>query len=208
MKVTLIAILVACITTIVLGVVLKDESIVRYGTFTVLSITLAVLVIYTKATQHMAQLAKKRLDLESLIRAYYTIRDPAPRDKDARGRTGFNIINHTEFILDATVTCTPTIYGDAVEMRHADFTGARIWTVFPMTTAMGWFEIVPILDQKGKSLATMPQERTNANFTQQLRMRVAARFRTETGETRELPEMEYFFDFAEWRWVPLFTRPV
>jgi hypothetical protein len=72
--------------------------------------------------------------------------------------------------------------------------------------SQGWFEIDTLVQQKGKTVGRLIAERTVANQYEQLTMDLEIEFRDDLGESRELPTRRHFFDFAEWRWVPFFTK--
>jgi len=173
------------------------------GTFVVLTLTLVALSLYARDTSSMAKVAREQWKRSSVLNATYDMK--ALGKARGPGRTMFRIHNPSTLVVRAKVRCNFRVYGKLVEY-HGDFNGRNTWYVFPQQTSQGWFEIAPLLAKKGKTRQQMVVETTEGNRYEQLTMDLEIEFRDELGDERKLPSRKHFFDFKEWRWVPLLTK--
>jgi len=201
---TFVIIIVLCAGYIVkLSSVQPDMNILEIGIFVVLTLTLIALIFYAYDTNLLASIGKSRWERESVLNATYEM--VGINDKGGAGRTLFRITNPSTLIIRAKVWCDFKIYGSTVEADDA-FNGNDTWLVFPQQTSQLFFEIVTLLNKKGKTPQEMIQEYTSANRTTQLTLDLTIEFRDELRHKRRLPTRKHFFAFNEWRWVPFLIK--
>lgn len=179
-----------------------QDRLLGTATFVVLALTLCALIIYAYDTNTIARVTRDRWKREGVLATAYSLLAVEP--KGGPGRTLFRIHNRSTLVVRAKVKCGFRVYGEAVD-GTAEFSGTTTWYVFPQEDVQGWFELQDLLQKKGKSVAQLVAERTPGNRCDQLKMSLQVEFRDELGERRILPSRDHFFEFAEWRWVPVLT---
>ncbi|MFC2088562.1 hypothetical protein ACFLSX_03095 [Calditrichota bacterium] len=173
-------------------------NILERGTFIILSLTLITLIFYTYYTNVLATVSQYRWSRESVLNSTY--------EMDVRGnRTLFRMTNPSTLIIKAKVWCAIKVYGSPVNIIDG-FNGKRTWVLFPHQTSQGWFDIDPLLAQKGKTPKQMVDEHKPDNRMTQFTMDLTIEFRDEEDVRRRLPTREHFFDFGEHRWIPVLTE--
>jgi hypothetical protein len=180
-----------------------QRDLLDIGTFIVLALTLITLVKYAYDTNSIARVTRYRWKRESVLNATYEMEVIGAQG--GPGRTLFRIHNPSKLVVRAKVRCNFRLYGDRVDDNPA-FDGSETWYVFPQQTSQGWFEIDPLLQKKGKTVAQMIAEMTAGNRATQLTMDLQIEFRDELGQSRILPSRSHHFDFADWRWVPVLAQ--
>jgi len=180
----------------------RTPDILNIGTFLVLTLTLVSLVFYAYDTNSIARITRAQWKRKSVLNTMYEMATVDQRGQ--AGRTVFQIHNPSTLVVRAKVDCNFRLYGDRVDY-HADFDGTATWYVYPQQVSQGWFEIAPLLEKKGKTVSQLIAEWTAENWTSQLTMDLMLQYRDELEEHRELPSRKCFFDFDEWRWVPVLT---
>jgi hypothetical protein len=173
------------------------------GNFLILALTLIVLVWYAYDTNSIARVARERWMREGVLSATYSMELIGNRGE--AGRTLFRIHNPSTLIVRATVACNFRIYGDLIKAGPA-YDGEDVWLVFPQQMSQGWFEIESLLQKKGKGVAAMIAECTQANRKDQLTMFLELEFWDELGTRRKLPARSHYFDFDRWAWIPYITE--
>jgi len=170
------------------------------GSFVVLTLTLVVLVWYAYDTNSIARVTRERWERDGVLGATYAMELKGDHGK-APGRTMFAIANPSRLLVTARVNGNFRVYGDRVKSKDL-YDGERKWLVFPQQVSTGWFEIESLVQMKGKSVAAMIAERTDANHQSQLTMSLELEFWDELGGHRKLPARPVFFDFVRWAWIP------
>jgi hypothetical protein len=173
------------------------------GNFLILALTLIVLVWYAYDTNSIARVARERWMREGVLSATYSMELIGNRGE--AGRTLFRIHNPSTLIVRATVACNFRIYGDLIKAGPA-YDGEDVWLVFPQQMSQGRFEIESLLQKKGKGVAAMIAECTQANRKDQLTMFLELEFWDELGTRRKLPARSHYFDFDRWAWIPYITE--
>ncbi|MBW8039595.1 MAG: hypothetical protein FVQ85_06305 [Planctomycetes bacterium] len=179
-----------------------EKDILEIGTFVVLTLTLIALIFYAYYTNQLASIAQARWERENVLNATYEM--AGTDDIGRAGRTLFRITNRSPFIIRAKIWCEFKIYDSPVEVKD-EFNGTNIWLVFPQQMSQGWFEIAPLLAQKGKTVQQMKEEYASDNRTTQLTMDLTIEFRDEIGNRKRLPTRRHYFAFNDWRWIPVLT---
>jgi hypothetical protein len=152
----------------------SNRDILGIGTFVVLSLTLIALIFYAYDTNLLASIGQSKWERESVLNATYEIVEV--NDSGGAGRILFRITNPSTLIIRAKVLCDFKIYDSPVKADD-DFNGKNTWLLFPQQTSQGWFEIVPLLEQKGKTAQQMIDEYTSGNRPAQLTMDLTIEFR-------------------------------
>lgn len=116
----------------------------------------------------------------------------------------FRIKNPSTLLVQAKVNCNFEIYREPVDYDDA-YNGIDFWSIFPLQTSQGHFEVSQLLSKKGKTIEEMIRERTEANHDEQLTMNLELKFRDELKNSRKLPKRKHFFDFERWYWIPKIT---
>lgn len=180
-----------------------DRDILEIGTFIVLSLTLVALVFYANDTNLLASVGQSKWERENILSATYQM--TGIDDRGGVGRILFRINNPSTLIIKAKVWCDFKIYGSPVKSDN-NFNGKNTWILFPQQMSQGWFEISSLLEQQGKSVQQMIDEYTPGNMSTQLTLDLTIEFRDELGNERRLPTRKHFFEFNEWRWIPVLTE--
>ena len=167
---------------------------VANATLLILSLTLIALIFYAYETHVIASLTNARWERDNILNTTYSM-------TMANNRVLFVITNSSNLLVRAKVRCNLMVYGDIVESNEA-FDGKTTWYIFPQQLNRRWFEIIPLLSQKGKSLESIMSETTEENRKKQLTMDLEIEFRDELANTRKLPKRRHFFDFKEGHWIP------
>lgn len=188
----------------VAGATWGRRDLLEGGTFVVLLLTLIALIIYAFDTNTMARVTRERWKREGVLETIYEM--GISDAKGAAGRTVFRIQNPSRLMVRARVACNFQVYGSPVKCSPP-YDGDEIWFVFPQQLSQGWFEIDPLLRKKGKAVAAMIAEQTPGNTAEQLTMDLEIEFRDELSERRKLPSRRHYFDFGQWTWVPVLTKP-
>ncbi len=197
------ALCVLAVMAIVIYRTWPPKDTLALGSFVILSLTLIVLVWYAYDTNSIANVTRQRWMRDGVLSAIYSM-ELIGKKGDA-GRTLFRIHNPSTLILRARVRCNFRVYGEPVECGPA-YDGEDVWLVFPQQMSQGWFEIGPLLQMKGKSVAAMMTEATSANQANQLTMLLELEFWDELGSRRRLPSRPHYFDFDRWAWIPHITE--
>lgn len=179
-----------------------EKDILEIGTFVVLTSTLFALIFYVNDTNQLASIAQSRWERENVLNAAYEME--GIDDTGGAGRTLFRITNRSPYIIRAKIWCEFKIYDSPVEVKD-EFNGTSIWLIFPQQVSQGWFEIAPLLAQKGKTVQQMKEEYASDNRTTQLTMDLTIEFRDEIGNRKRLPTRRHYFAFNDWRWIPVLT---
>jgi len=175
------------------------------GTFIMLILTLVALVTYAYDTHTIASVSRADAEQRTPVRLATYLMGTADREHPGlRERTMFEVHNPTTMLVRAKIWCNFRVYGEPVEY-HKDFNGDNVWVVFPQQVSRGYFELSPLLAKKGKTCQQMTDERTQANWLDQLTMDLEIEYQDELGHSRRLPRRRSYFDFGEWRWVPFLT---
>lgn len=178
-----------------------NPDILQIGNFVILTLTLIALAIYAFDTNRLAQLTQERWKRESILLATYSM--AVTDQKGGKGRTGFVILNPSNLMLKAKVWCDFKVYGVPV---HADGAyNGELWAIDPGQRVGGWFEVEPLLKQRGKTVNEMIKEYSEENRGKQLTLDLKIEFRNELEDRRLLPTRKYYFVFNEWKWIPVLT---
>jgi hypothetical protein len=180
------------------------HDLLEIANFLILAFTLIVLVVYAYDTNSIARVTRDRWKREGVLTTTYEML--LTGNKGEPGRTLFRIHNPSTLLVKARVVCKFRLYGQSIESAPA-YSGKEIWGLFPQQISQGWFEIDTLLQQKGKTVAAMISEHTQANATTQFTMDLELHFRDELGEERSLPSRGHYFDFDRWVWIPELTQP-
>jgi hypothetical protein len=175
---------------------------IKLGTFILSALTLIALAWYTYDTNLMAKISRERWVREGILSTTYGL-DLLPAD--AAGRTLLKLVNPSTLVVRARVNCNFRVYGVPVSNGPA-YDGREVWLLFPQQFSQGWFEVEAILQQRGKTIAAMTTESTDANAAEQLTMRLELQFWDELDNHRELPARKHYFDFRRWAWIPFLTE--
>jgi hypothetical protein len=180
----------------------------------VITLTLITLIFYTASTHSIASITEKRWERESILKTTYSMEmatekgkreglTPEELDK-MKDKVLFRIQNPSTLLVEAKVNCNFEIYREPVDYDDA-YNGIDFWSIFPLQTSQGHFEVSQLLSKKGKTLEEMVRERTDANHDEQLTMNLELKFRDELKQSRKLPKRKHFFDFEGMRWIPKIT---
>ena len=198
-----IAIIFAAAIVVCLRASCDGRDPLAIGSFGVLAVTLIALIIYAHDTNVIANVQRQQAEMNRpVFRAGYLMEITGTRG-DA-GRTVFQIHNPATVMLWTKVWCHFQIYGEPVDCSD-EFAGRRAWRTYPQQINQGWFEIASLLSRRGKTVANMLGETTDANRGSQLTMDLEIEHRDELGGRRPLPPRRHYFDFRDWRWVPILT---
>ncbi|MCK4857326.1 MAG: hypothetical protein KAT58_05120 [candidate division Zixibacteria bacterium] len=181
----------------------QSEPVIEIGTFSVLLLTLVAILIYVRDTHRIADVTHSRWMKDSVLSATYGLQVRSKSDFP-RGRTMFKISNQSSLLIRVKVVCKFRVYGEEVHL-NVEYDGTKTWLVYPLQASIGWFEIEMLCGRKGKTVDQMAAERTDDNRSHQLQMDLTVHFRDELGNKRSLPTRNYFFDFADWSWIPALT---
>jgi|OpeIllAssembly_1097287.scaffolds.fasta_scaffold65462_1 hypothetical protein len=195
------AISVVVLATVVTAGALRapNTTALDLGSFLVLALTLVVLVWYAYDTNSIARVTRDRWIREGVLTTTYSME--LIGKKGDVGRTLVRIHNPSTLVVRAKVNFNFRVYGESVDSKTL-YDSKELWLVFPQQTSQGWFEIETLLQQKGKSVASMMAECGPANREQQLTARLELEFSDELGGIRKLPPRSHYFDFARWAWIP------
>lgn len=183
----------------------KEVNLLAIGNFAVLTLTLIVLVWYAYDTNLIARVTVERWQRDGVLSTTYSM-DLAQGSKPGdAGRTMFQLHNLSTLVVRAKVACNFKVYDQPVLYAPA-YDGTELWVLFPQQVSIGWFEIAPLLQAKGKTVADMIAEHNPVNAKQQLTMFLELEFWDETGKHRKLPGRPHYFDFGRWRWIPHLTE--
>jgi hypothetical protein len=182
----------------------SNEVTIQRGTFLVLTLTLAMLIVYTHATATLAAIERTRLEVEGARSAVYEM-FMVPREDVPQGRTMFVVGNPSWLMVRAKVWCQFRVYGQRVDY-HPDFDGTNTWKIFPRQQNRCHFEVKPLLARSGKTIEDMLREATGANRGEQLTMDLVIEYRDEQDRRYRLPSRRAFFDFPNWVWIPQLTE--
>jgi len=180
-----------------------DSSLLAIGNFAVLTLTLIVLVWYAYDTNLIAQVTLERWQRDGVLSTTYSMELIGKRGDT--GKTTFRLHNSSTLVVRAQVTCNFRVYGEPTSYHDA-YDGKEKWILFPQQTSQGWFEIEPLLQKKGKTVAAMIAEHNPVNSQQQLTMFLELEFWDEVGNHRKLPGRQHYFDFGRWAWIPHLTE--
>ena len=194
---------VIVVTIIVIYSAWPPTDRIAMGTFLILALTLVVLVWYAYDTNSMARVTQERWNRDGVLSAMYSIE--LIGKKGDEGRTLFRIHNPSTLLVRARVNCNLRVYNDFVRAGPA-YDGEEVWLVFPQQISQGWFAIEQLLQMKGKTVAAMIAEATQANREHQLTMLLELELWDELGATRKLPARMHYFDFGRWLWIPRITE--
>jgi hypothetical protein len=180
-----------------------QTNLLTLGNFVLGTLTLVVLVWYAYDTNSIARVTLERWQREGVLSPAYEMQ--LVGEKGTAGKTMFRLHNLSALVVTAKVTCNFRVYGEAVAY-HPAYDGKEMWTLFPHQVSQGWFEIEPLLQKKGKSVADMFAEHKPVNSQQQLTMSLELEFWDELGAHRKLPGRQHYFDFGRWNWIPHLTE--
>ena len=180
-----------------------NPDILQIGTFLILTLTLIALAIYAFDTNRLVRLTQERWERESIVLAKYAL--GIVDQKGGKGKTGFILQNPSNLMLRAKVWCDFKVYGTDVRCEGGAYNG-DIWTIDPGQSAQGWFEIEPLLKQRGKTVKEMIKDYSDEIRDKQLTLNLKIEFRNELGGERVLPSRKYYFVFNEWKWIPVLTN--
>jgi hypothetical protein len=199
-----LAVLIACAAGTVWLIAKGHADDPQTAAFVVLSITLAVLIWYARATHRMAEVSVAKWERESRPRGRYSMEMSSIQPTPYSGRVMFSLINPSDLILKAKVWCNFQVYGQRVPGDDA-FEGKSVWLLFQEQISQSWFEIEPLVQRVGKSIQVMQSEASPTNRDRQLTMDLEIEFRDELGRSYRLPARRHFFEFNTGRWIPLLT---
>jgi hypothetical protein len=181
----------------------EDSTLLGIGSFIVLSLTLIVLIWYAYDTNTIAKITQEKWLREGVLSTTYSFQ--LASNKGDAGRTLVQLHNPSTLIVRAKVNCNFKVYGEQVTYAPA-YSGQDNWVLFPQQVSQGWFEIEPLLQKKGKTVAMMLNEFTPENAKEQLTMLLELEFWDELGAKRVLPPRPHYFDFDRWVWIPQLTE--
>ncbi len=147
----------------------------------------------------MARITKLRWAREGVLSALYDFELIGQRGTS--GKTLVRFHNRSDLLVRAKLNCNFRLYGEPI-MADALYSGKMKWLLFPQQMSQGWFELETLVQQKGKTVATMIAESTSTNRKDQFTMNVELEFWDEQGEHRNLPGRHHYFDFDRWAWIP------
>jgi hypothetical protein len=198
-----IAIIVIATLVLAASASCQGRDTLSIGTFLVLAITLVALIVYAHDTNLIANIQKQQAEMnQPVFMAGYLMHITGT--KGDSGRTVFQLHNPSTLPLRAKIWCNFQIYGQRVDSSD-DFNGRKVWRLFPQQMSQGWFELASLLSRRGKTIADMLKEATDANRDYQLTMDLEIEYRDELGGQRRLPPRRHYFDFPDWTWIPVLT---
>jgi hypothetical protein len=177
----------------------KQPDTLQIGNFVVLAFTLVVLVWYAYDTNAIARATRERWAREGVLGTTYGLQ--LVGEKGDAGRTLVQIHNPSTLVVRARLACNFRVYGEPITAGPL-YDGQDVWLVFPQQVSQGWFELDALLQQKGKTVASVASELTPANRRVQLTMNLDLEFWDELGASRKLPARQHYFDFERWAWIP------
>lgn len=174
-------------------------DLIALGNFVVVSLTLIALVWYAYDTNAIARITRDRWKREGVLGTTYGIQLVGV--KGDAGRTLVQLSNSSPLVVHARLNCNFRLYGHPVDWGRL-YNGEEEWVLFPQQLSQGWFEIESLVQKRGRTVASLISESTDANRVEQLTMKLEMEFRDEFGERRKLPPREHYFDFERWAWIP------
>jgi len=210
----LILIICLILISVAITIFLSCEWNTQNATLVVITLTLITLIFYTASTYSIASITEKRWERESILKTTYSMEMAIEKGK-REGSTPeeldkmkdivlFRIKNSSTLLVQAKVNCNFEICGEPVDYSDA-YNGIDFWSIFPLQTSQGYFDISVLLSKKDKTIQDMIQEHKPANREKQLTMNLELKFKDELKNSRKLPKREHFFDFKRWYWIPKIT---
>jgi len=207
-------ILIICLILISVAITIIFKWNTQNATLVAITLTLITLIFYTASTYSIASITEKRWERESILKTTYYM-EMATEEGKRKGLTPkeldkmkdivlFGIKNPSTLLVEAKVNCNFEIYREPVDYND-EYNGIDFWSIFPLQTSQGHFELSQLLSKKGETIEEMIRERTEANHDEQLTMNLELKFRDELKNSRKLPKRKHFFDFERWCWIPKIT---